>query len=92
MKNESKQIVRRIAVLDKNFRFKINYTLKAGHALPLSSFAVPIVRLEKSGDLYIDLGKGISGYVPSGDFHLEEEVETHTVTVVRRRLNDDELT
>lgn len=91
MKNESKQIVRRVAVLDKNFRFKINYTLKAGHVLRLSSVSVPIVRLEKNGELYIDLGKGISGYVSAGDFHIEEETETHTVTVVRRRLNDDEL-
>jgi hypothetical protein len=91
MKNESKQVVRRLAVLDKNFRFKINYVLKAGHALRLSSLSIPIVRLEKTGELYIDLGKGISGHVPAGDFHLEEEVETHTVTIVRRRLNDDEL-
>jgi hypothetical protein len=91
MKNESKQVVRRLAVLDKNFRFKINYVLKVGHALRLSSHSVPIVRLEKTGELYIDLGKGISGHVPAGDFHLEEEVETHTVTIVRRRLNNDEL-
>ena len=91
MKNESKQIVRRLAVLDKNFRFKINYTLKAGHGLYLSSLSIPIVRLEKTGDLYVDLGKGISGLVPAGDFHLEEEIETHIVSTVRRRLNEDEI-
>jgi len=91
MKNESKQVVRRLAVLDKNFRFKINYTLKAGHSLRLSSISIPIVRLEKNGELYIDLGKGISGNVPAGDFHLEEEVETHSITIVRRRLSDEEI-
>ena len=92
MKNESKQITRRLAVLDKDFDFGmlIHCKLPAGHTFRISSTMLPIVRVEPDGRLFINLGRGISGRIPAGDFHLEEEVETHTVTVVRRRINIDE--
>ena len=92
MKNESKQTIRRLAILDKEFDFGmlVHYKLRAGYSFRISSTNLPIVRVEDDGRLFINLGRGISGHVPVGDFHLEEEVETHTVTITRRRINIDE--